>query len=285
MEGKIGLVTDGSCDLPSELTEKIGIEVVAVHVNNEEGEPILLRDKSFYEFLRSFKKKLFTSQPSVGQFITAYEKLSKIYSSIISIHLTAARSGTFQSAMMAKETFPGVDISIIDSKSTSLGLGMLVLEAQKHINLGKKKEEIIEIINTLIPRIKTYAVLDMLDFALKGGRVDGLKLFIGSLLNLKPIIHFNNGIPMVLETLQGRKKVLDKAFNILKIDIEKSLKEWPGVRVGLAHADAHEAVKQIKEKILSINPELDIIETYAGPVLGAHAGPNAVGLFLVPSTS
>lgn len=285
MEGKIGLVTDGSCDLPSELTEKLGIEVVAVHVNTEEGEPILLRDKLFYEFLRSFKKKLFTSQPSVGQFITAYEKLSKICSSIISIHLTAVRSGTFQSAMMAKETFPGVDISIIDSKSTSLGLGMLVLEAKKHINLGKKKEEIIEIINTLIPRIKTYAVLDILEFALKGGRVDGLKLFIGSLLNLKPIIHFNNGIPMVFETLQGRKKALDKAFNILKIDIEKSLKEWPGVRVGLAHADAHEAVKQIKEKILSINPELDIIETYAGPVLGAHAGPNAVGLFLVPSTS
>ncbi len=90
---------------------------------------------------------------------------------------------------------------------------------------------------------------------------------------------------MVIKTARGRKKVLDKAFNILIKDIEKSLKEWPQVRVGLAHADAQEAVKQIKERILSLIPDLDIMETYVGPVLGAHAGPDAIGLFLVPSTN
>ncbi len=279
---EIGLVTDGTCDLPPEIVEKMNIEVVDVHLTTEEGEPVHLQGKAYYEFLRNTKKRLFTSQPSVGQFVETYNKLGKIYSSLLSIHLTAARSGTIQSAEMAKEAIPDLDITIIDSKQTSLGLGLLVLEAKRLIDLGKSKAEIINNILSIVPKIKTSISLDTLEFALKGGRVEGLKLIVGTILNLKPILSFQEGIPKVKEVIRGRINSLERAFEVFKSDLDTALKECQEVTVGIAHADIPDIALDIKNKLLTLFPNIKIIETYAGPALGAHAGPGAVGLFLVP---
>lgn len=279
---KIRLVTDGTCDLPPEMAEKLGIEIVDVHVTTEEGEPILLKGETFYEFLRTTKKRLFTSQPSVGQFVETYKKLASFCSSIISIHLTAARSGTFRSAEMAKNSLPELDITVIDSKITSLGLGLLVLEARKLIDRGRSKLEVIDAILSIIPKIKSVVPLETLEFALKGGRIDGLKLLVGTLLNLKPILSFQDGVPKVREVMRGRLKSLERSFDIFKGELEAALKEGQEIAVGIAHADTPEIVADIKNKLLSLVPSLKIIDVCAGPVLGTHAGPGAIGLFLVP---
>lgn len=279
---KIGLVTDGSCDLQDNIIRENDIEVVSVHVNTDKAEPVNLIGKEFYEFLRNTKTKLFTSQPSIGQFVEAYKKVSEKYTSIISIHLTGAKSGTVQSAVMAKNLLPELDITIIDSKITSLGLGLLVLEAKRLIEMGMSKIDVINNILSIIPRIKSSIVLDTIEFALKGGRVDGLKLIVGKLLNLKPILTFQDGYPVVKEVVKGKTKSLKRSVDIISTDLEKAIKEGYEVILGIAHADIPEVAKELKEKFLIKFPNLKIIENCAGPALGTHAGPGAVGLFLLP---
>jgi hypothetical protein len=172
MKHEIAIVTDSAASLPQELVEKYGVTVVPIQIQFEDDayrDGIDITREEFYRKLDGHVMPS-TSQPAPSDFINVYERLLARFKTIISIHITSEGSGTCQVANIAKARFPGADIEVFDSKSASMGIGFLVVEAAEAVLSGKTKEEILRLLTELRPRIVSYAVIDSIRHLLKSGR-------------------------------------------------------------------------------------------------------------------
>src|SRR6056297_1850151 len=187
----IALVTDSTCDLPEKILEEYNIEVVPLTVHF--GEEVYqdkadLKTDDFFSMMEESSKLPTTSQPSVGLFMEKYEELAENYDYIISIHLSAALSGTCESARLASSEMEKVDVAVLDSKSTTAGLGFLVIMAAKLINKGLEFNEIIKKIESAREKLTIFFTVNELTYLEKGGRIRKSQALIGSILNFNPIL-------------------------------------------------------------------------------------------------
>jgi len=272
---KIALVTDSTSDLPEEIKGKYDIHTVSLKVRFEDQEYAdgELTSDEFYRRLKREEKLPVTSQPSPQDFSTLYRRLLGDYQEIISIHLSSGLSGTLNAASIAREEFKG-KIHIVDSKTISLGLGLMVLEAAKRIREGLEIPQILERLSNTRENIETLFTLNTLEYLQKGGRIGKVQSFMGSLLNIKPIIRVgNDGIYHSYGQVRGQRKSIDAIAQAF----QKLSKGRKKIRLVVAHG-AEKAMglhlKEVLENALQLKTG---IFTQVGPVIGVHTGPGTIG--------
>lgn len=281
--GTVRIVTDSTADLPQELAEQYGIIIVPLKVmfENEvyrDGMDIDAAD--FYKRMREKHNTLpTTSQPSPGEFVAVYESLTLKGNSVISIHISSALSGTFHSAQLAKTMVDSKDIFVIDSRSVSMGLGLIVLAAAKAAKEGQNRKQILTLINDLIKKVNIFFVVDNLDYLEKGGRIGKAGALLGSLLNIKPILTIKDGQVAPLEKVRGKARALERMVD-LAVD---GYPQGSQLMCSVVHADDYISLMKLQDKVVKTLNCSEIIISELGPVVGTHAGPGTIGLVVYPA--
>ena len=275
--GKIKIVTDSTADLPIELVEEYDIIVVPLKVHMEDrvySDGIDISPTAFYTKLREAKNLPTTSQPSPGEFKELYEKLGADGSTIISIHLSSKFSGTYQSAILAKQMLNDLDITVVDSETTALALGLIVLNAAKAAREGESKDEVIGLARKLMDNSTVYFAVDTLEYLQKGGRIGAAQALMGSLLNIKPILTITDGLVTPVEKVRGQKKAFDRLVQLAGTKLSGN------VQVAFIHGDNLEGVNKLKEKVTEKYGVHDSLISEVGPVVGTHVGPGVVAIVI-----
>ncbi|MGB9723219.1 MAG: DegV family protein [Chloroflexia bacterium] len=277
----VALVTDSTAYLPPELIERYHITVVPLYVRFGEEvfrDGVDITPEAFYARLRTSPVMSATSQPSAGDFLEAYRRLIEGgASAIVSIHISTKMSGTVASALMAKEQIPEVPIWVVDSLSTSMGQGFQVLEAARRLEAGQPVEEVVRTVEALREHIRLLFVVDTLEFLHRGGRIGGAQAFLGSLLNLKPLLAVRDGQVDAVERVRTKRRAVQRMLEILTAEVG----DRP-VRAAVIHGGSPEEGGLLSEEVRS---RLNCHELYMAelsPVIGTHAGPGTVGVVICP---
>ncbi len=271
------VVLDSTADFPDAQIRFPNMRVVPLYVRfGEESfrDYVELDPHDFYARLRTASELPTTSQPTPQDFLTVYHALAG-YERIYSLHISARLSGTFQSATLAAEE-EGDRIRLVDTESASVGIGMLALAIQEQLARGTTDDEIAALIDSYRERAGILFTVDTLEFLAKGGRIGRGKALMGSLLNVKPILAIEEGEVVPVTRARGR----GKAFEEFRKRFEEATTDGPGLSVGIAHAEAEDAVEQLREIVLAARPQAEVkLVTSLGAVVGTHAGPGTVGFF------
>jgi DegV family protein with EDD domain len=271
------IVLDSTADFPDAQIRFPNMRVVPLYVRfGEESfrDYVELDPHDFYARLRTAAELPTTSQPTPQDFLTVYHALAG-YERIYSLHISAKLSGTFQSASLAAAE-EGERIRLVDTESASVGIGMLALAIQELLAQGTTAEAVEALIAQHRERAGILFTVDTLEFLAKGGRIGRGKALMGSLLNVKPILSIDDGEVHPVTRARGRAKALDE----FRKRFEEATTDGPGLSVGIAHAEAEDAVRQLQEIVLTARPQADVkLVTSLGAVVGTHAGPGTVGFF------
>lgn len=279
---RIALVTDSTCDLPAELVQQFDIHVVPLNVifgdkNYRDG--VTIDAEQFFEMLKTETTHPSTSQPAPGDFAVVYERLKDEYDQIISIHLSSLLSGTCQSAQMARDLYPEADITVIDSKSASIGLGWVVLLAARAIAVGKSKEEVVAAAKQAAAEQHILLTVESLEWLHKNGRIGKASALLGGLLSVRPVLHVEAGIVAPYGKQRGKmEKVLQ---NMVTSMTELVSTEQP-VRIGIVHATSLEMAEYVAGLLQKTYTVREQIIGSVGPVIGVNTGPGTVGFVALP---
>lgn len=269
----IGLVTDSTCDLPPELIKKYNIQIVPIVIQVGKKsylDQVEIKPKDFIHILETSNEKLSTSQPSSALFKKAYDKTAAKYESIISLHISEKLSGTIQGARTgSKDMEYSNKIYIVDSKTSSVALGLLVAEAAQLIQEGLNLKEIINRLKDAANNVKIFISIPTLKYLIRSGRLSKAKGFLGTLLNLKPIITVNSdGYIVEAAKVIGQKRVIHKTVE-LSIQFAKSVKN---PRFGITHVAAPELAQWYGYKIRNVFNSSKVMISEASPALSVHIG-------------
>lgn len=274
----IKIITDSICDVPKEYVEKYGIRVIPLTVNfgNESYRDGV--DLTLEEFLTKLEKSEVlptTSQVPPGDFLEVYREEMALGNKVISIHGSSQLSGTYSSAVIAKEQMVGEDIHVIDSMGITLGAGLLVIKAARLAEEGLEPEEIVKEIEASGQKLKHMIVLDTLKYLHKGGRLSLSASVIGSILNVKPILTVVHGKLELFDKARGIKKAIAAVLDTMKNN------GWTldGKIVGINHISDLEHMKMLEEELKRKYNIKEIIRGEVGSVIATHAGPGAVALY------
>ena len=268
------IVLDSTADFPDARQHFPNWRVVPLYVNfgtQSYRDGVDLTAHEFYERLRASPELPTTSQPTPGDFAACYAELHE-YERILSIHLASRLSGTFQSAVAAADE----RVRVIDSESASVGITLLALAVQRRLERGTTDEEIDELVTCYRSDLGLLFTVDTLEFLARGGRIGKAKAFAGQLMNVKPILSIRDGEVVPLKRVRGNRKAFQEFVDAL----DSQTRDGPGLRVGIAHADAPGRLRQLEKMVRHLRPQAQIEqETSLGAVIGAHAGPGTVGFF------
>jgi len=277
---RIAIVTDSSVNVPAGVREECGMHVVPLNTifNGEVfRDGIDITPTRFYELLRAASELPTTSQPSTGDFVEVYSRLSQEADAIVSIHLSELLSGTIKSALSARELVNDIPIEIIDSRSVSLGLGFVVTAAARAIQEGRSLPEVVEAIQQLIPKTNIIFVVDTLKYLHMGGRIGGASAMLGSALKIKPLLHIHEGEVSPLERVRSKSRATERMLEIMAERLQAE--DGDGVlRAAVVHADREDEALELLEQVLSRFQPAESYLTDLTPAVGTHVGPGTLGL-------
>ncbi len=274
---KITLVTDSTAYLPAEYVARYGIKVVPLQLNWDSDtfkDNVDITAQAYYQRLEKSTSIPTTSQPSSGDFLTAFKESAKSAEAIVAILISSGISGTIDSALMAQKEFSGIPLEVVDSKVTAAGLALMVKAAAAVVEKGGSVDDVLKISKRVFDTMGVYFVVDTLKFLHKGGRIGGASAFLGSALDLKPILYLSQeGKIEALEKVRTKKKAVNR---LIELTVEKA--GGKKAYVGIMQADAMEGAEAIKTE-LEKRMDLAEIEIYElSPVIGTHAGPGTLGM-------
>jgi DegV family protein with EDD domain len=229
--------------------------------------------EAFYRELEATRSVTTTSLPSLESFEREYRRLTSEGYEVVSIHLSSKLSGTFNAALIActGDGIPAEAISVVDTRTLSMGQGWVAIRAAQAAREGKTREEIEALAEAMVGRTHVYGALDTLEYVIRSGRVGRLPGTVGNLLNVKPIITIHpNGEAGILERVRTRKKALERI-----VELVQELGPLDGLAV------MHGADEEGAAQLLSLLEPLGLpspIVGHIGAVLGTHIGPGAVGV-------
>jgi DegV family protein with EDD domain len=277
----IKIVTDSTCDLPSEVIEKFGITVIPAYINFTDGsylDGVEISRKEFYERLPKYETPPTTSAPAIGTFARAYKKLmDEGATHILSIHISSTLSGVYNVAVLAAEAMENMVVKTFDPGNLSLGTGLIVEAAAKMVEAGKTVEEILLKLKDLSERTYTFAALDTLKFLQRSGRISRLKAGFGSLLQIKPILKMNAG-KVAMEAARTSNGAIHHLLDTLK-----SL--GPLESIALVHTNASGKAEMLRSQAKQMCDQ--ITQAYSmevTPVIGSHIGPGAFGFVAIKAS-
>lgn len=276
----VRIVTDSTADLPEETAQALGITVVPLTVFfGDEAflDGVELDNAGFYKKLEASRDLPRTSQPAPAAFQEAYQKLiDEGAEAILSIHLSAKLSGTYQSACTGRdivlESSTKIPIVVIDSKSISIGMNYAVEHAAGMASEGKSLEEVQAYIENTLARSQILAVLDTLEYVRRGGRIGGASAMLGNMLSFKPIISLKDGEVVPVERPRTRAKAYGRLAQLLSEMGEVE-------HVSIAQSN-EEVGQQLAETLKGVYPRA--VPVYQlGAVLGTHTGPGTAAIAIV----
>ncbi|HLS20580.1 MAG TPA: DegV family protein [Bacillota bacterium] len=275
---KIAVLTDSTAYLSKELREKHNIYMIPLSVvfgHDVFQEEVDLTTEQFYQKVRHSESLPTTSQPAIGEFEELFTNLAKDgYDAVISIHLSKKISGTYQAAVSAGKMIEGIEVYAFDSEISATPQGVYALEASAMVKQNKTPDEIIARLEKLKQTSRAYFMVDDLSHLQRGGRLSGAQALVGSLLKIKPILHFVDGEIEPFEKIRTRKKALERINNMLQDDIQEK-----GVtRVIFIHANDENSALQMEKQFNEQHPTIETMISYFGPVIGTHLGEGALGI-------
>ncbi len=272
----IKIITDSTSDISLDLQAKLGIEIVSLSVHfgdREYVDGVSLTKPQFFQMLRESAELPTTAQVNPERFEKLFEKYMKSGDEVIGIFISGKLSGTYQSAVIAKEMLGAENIYLIDSLSVSFGLALLVYEMIKMRDAGKTAAEICAAVEELKKRQKFYAVIDTLKYLKMGGRLSASSAFFGSMLHIKPIVSIEDGEIKAFDKKKGHKAASQRVA-------QKMTEEKPdsNYRIFFGDTDSPEFLNLLKEAAAAVT-DISGSETVAlGSVVGTHGGPGCVGV-------
>ncbi|WP_369901829.1 DegV family protein [Bacillus manliponensis] len=273
---RTAIVTDSTAYIPKHIREELNIHMIPLNVifgTDSYQEEVEITTGEFYEKVREEELPK-TSQPAIGKFVELFEELGKEYDAIVSIHLSSGISGTYQTATTAGQMIEGVKVYTYDSEISCEVQGFYVREGAKMASEGKSPEEIIARFDEMKKTIDAYFVVDDLHHLQRGGRLNSAQAFIGSLLQVKPVLYFRDKVIIPFEKIRTRKKALKR---IVEIFDEQASKGLP-MEVVVIHANREEEAIEWKEELEEKYPHATIRISYFGAVIGTHLGEGSLGL-------
>jgi len=277
MSKKIVVVTDSSAYLPVEVAGELPIVVIPLWLmwNGESYQDgIDIQPSEFYQRLKESKTLPTSSQPSAQEFLDLFKKVSQDADAIVNVLVSTQISGTIASAKSAAAELPEMDVRIVDSFSSAMGLGMCVLAAGRAAAEGKAVDEVVAAATEMSQKVYTLFVVDTLEYLFKGGRISGGKHLLGTALNIKPILHFDEGKIKPHSQARTKRKALAQTLEIVAERLaEKQMGEAAVMDVGTPD-EGDSLAEMVRERF---NPAL-LHRSGVSPVVGTHVGPGTVGI-------
>lgn len=278
----VRIVTDSTCDLPTETIARYGIHVIPLYINiGNQGylDGIDISREEFYTRLPFFSTHPSTAVPSTERFVTAYNALAdEGASEVLSIHISTALSGMLNVASVAAKETTSTHVTVFDSRQLSLGTGFLVETAAIMAAAGRSVDEILHKLNDQVQRTRVFAALDTLEFLKRSGRMNRYLAGLATLLQIKPIITMHDGKP-------GSERVRTQD-HALKHVVEMLAAAGPLERFAMVHTHAsQEILAKLRSMAAHLLPQGAILTVDITPVIGAHIGPGAVGFAIVQATN
>ena len=270
------IVTDQGADLSPNQLEGVNVSFVPLRINFEGKTYENLDPAEFYEMLRKSPEYPTTSQPSVGDFVTLYQRLAQKDPEILSIHISSGLSGTVNSAQAAVPLVPDARVTVVDSRTLSCPLGWQVEAAARAITRGWGLDRILPLLERIGEQARGIFTLSNLKYLIHGGRISHLKGLVASLLNIKPIIGVERSTGKYESYAQ--EITLNRAITRMVDLMAEHYGEGSRVRVQLLHGLNPEAITLLRNAIERVFNAVFLPTLPVAPVLGAHTGPSLVGM-------
>lgn len=276
---KIAIVTDSTSFLPADLVKKHNITVMPqVLIWGEETfkDGIDIQPSEFYTRLKTAKTMPSTSQVSPAVMQIAFQGLVDQGYEVLGLFVSSKLSGTMQSAIQGKDLMgsAGEKVSFVDSFATSVSLGLIVLAAARAAEGGANMKDTIAIAEKARGNTGLFFAVDTLEFLHRGGRIGGAQRFIGSALNLKPILALKEGKVESIDRVRAKSKAHDRVLEL----VTEQVTGKPNIRLASLHANAPEDAKALLDRAAQALNPVETIFAEVSPVVGTHTGPGTVGL-------
>jgi DegV family protein with EDD domain len=273
----VAVVTDSTANLPDDLVRSHQISVVPqvlIWGDKTYRDGVDIQPDEFYQRLQKASVTPSTSQATIGSFQQVFEKLHSEGKEILAVLLAAKLSGTMDSAIQARRELPNACIELVDSNTAAMALGFVALEAARLAQNGASIEECKQAAEQASKHVGVFFAVDTLEFLHRGGRIGGGTRFLGTALNIKPILELKDGHVEAVERVRTRKKSLNRLIEL----VEERVQGKSPFRLAVLHAnaagEAHELLEQAQARL---NADEKVLSTVS-PVVGTHTGPGTVGL-------
>lgn len=283
------IFTDSTCDLPLSYIQDNNIKFLGLTVllqgkemTDDLGQTLLYKD--FYTMLRNGEVAT-TSQINSYSFIEAFRKHIEKGEDILYLGFSSALSGTYNSAYLARQEilqeYPEADITVIDTLAASSGQGLLIHYACQMLKAGKSKKEIAQWVEENKLKVAHIFTVDDLDHLKRGGRISSTAAFVGSLLNIKPLLYVND-----LGELKpyGKERGRKKAIRAMADELKKHIQSPEEQTIFISHGDCLEDATKLANMIQESVSIKDIIISSVGTTVGSHSGPGTLALFFLSDT-
>ena len=274
---RTAILTDSTAYLPQELREQLNIHMIPLSVVFETEtyrEEIDITAEEFFKKIKNADKLPTTSMPPIGLFVEKFEELAKDYDAVICIHLSSGISGTFQGSVTSGEMVDNIKVYSFDSELACRVEGFYVLEAAKMAQQGADPEVIIERLNEIKKSVRAYFMVDDLSNLQRGGRLSSAQAILGSLLQVKPVLHFQDKVIEPFEKIRTRKKAINRIVELFEEDASSG----EPMECVIIEANGEEQALELKKQLEAKYQNVNFDTSYFGPVVGNHLGEGAIGI-------
>jgi DegV family protein with EDD domain len=273
----LAIVTDSTSAMPDSLVHSYGILVAPQVVIWDEAtyeDGIDITSEQFYARLATDDKMPTTSQATIASFKKAFEPMVEAGRPILAVVVSDLLSGTYQSALQAKEMFPGAEIEVFNSKSVAMACGFQVMAAARVAAEGGSMQAALEAVRLAKDRTGLLIVVDTLEFLHRGGRIGGAAHLLGTALNLKPLLEVREGRVEALERVRTKSKALARLLDIL----DSRVRDVRPLRITIHHTGVPEGASSLEADVRERFAPDEMFNANIPPAVGVHVGPGAIGL-------
>ncbi|MGN1385887.1 MAG: DegV family protein [Bacillus sp. (in: firmicutes)] len=274
---RTAIVTDSTAYIPQEMREQLNIHMVPLSVvfgTETYREEIDITAEEYFEELKHADKLPTTSMPPIGLFVEKFEELAKDYDAVICIHLSSGISGTFQGSVTSGEMVDSIKVYSFDSELACRVEGFYVIEAAKMAQEGAEPEAIIARLDEMKKSVRAYFMVDDLTNLQRGGRLSSAQAIIGSLLQVKPVLHFEDKKIVPFEKIRTRKKAINRIVELFEEDASSG----EPMECVIIEANGEAQALELKQQLEAKYPNVNFDTSYFGPVIGTHLGEGAIGI-------
>jgi len=273
---RIAVVTDSTAYLPPELVAQYGIYVIPQQLiwgDETFLDGVTIDPPTFYERLSRSADIPTTSQASAGEFADLFAEVARNADGIVGVFISTELSGTVASALATQELLPDLPIKVVDSRSTTMGLGFVALAAARAAAEGKGLAEVAAAARELVPRVNVLFIVETLEYLHRGGRIGGASRLLGSALRIKPLLHLAEGRIDGLERVRTKRKAVRRMLEVMA----ERVGDAP-VHAAVIHANAPEEAVDLRNGVNTYFRCQELYIAELSPVIGTHVGPGTVGV-------
>lgn len=277
----VRIVTDSTADIRPEVAQRLGISTLPVRIHFGRRETYLdgveLTPRAFFRKVSQSQYLPTTSPPSLEEFQRTFARLAQEKADVLALHVSSKLSNTYRVAREAAEPFLGqTRIWVMDSQTTSLSLGALVVAAAEAARRGAPLDDIVRLVRGMMPHLYLVFFVKNLDYLSRGGRIAASHALLGSMLGIKPLLIVEDGDIVPLEKVKSKGKAVERLFEFIT--------EFPSIeKITVLHGTDGIELPELLHRLETAFPKLEVGVAPYGPALATHVGPNALGIFVYES--